>query len=1282
MEEPNCQSKRFAGLVLVILLLLFFLWSLLLSQLFLVSGQEAQHVAPEDLLRQSKEIAEAKSSGCVQCHQNTHDPHFNSEKPPTFNLGCTDCHGGDARATSKESAHVFPQHPDAWTSSANPVRSYTLLNHESPEFIRFVNPGDLRVAKQTCGACHDKEVLQNRLSMMTHGCMLWGAALYNNGSYPIKWARFGESYSMNGAPQRLQTLPPPTEEETRTRGVVPYLDPLPRFEMTQPGNILRVFERGGRFRPEIGIPERLEEPGRPRSRLSTRGLGTENRTDPVYVSLLRTRLLDPTLNFLGTNDHAGDYRSSGCTACHMIYANDRSPVHSGPYAKFGNVGLSQNPDPTIPKDESGHPIHHRFTRAIPSSQCITCHVHPGTNVMNSYLGYMWWDEETDGEFMYPRQQKYPTAEEFVQAAMNNPDEASARGLWSDPKFLANITDLNPLLRHTQFADFHGHGWVYRAVFKMDRHGNYLDKDGKIVRNVTAKELMAAVKSVERGAQERGSAELDGAAALPRSGAPHNLPVHLLDIHLEKGMHCVDCHFIQDVHGNTKLYGEVRAAIEIQCTDCHGTIGRRPSLRTSGPAAPEGGRNLEALRTPSGKRRFERQGDKIIQNSMVEKNLSWEIVQVKDVITPGNPHYNERARLAKTVRFNDKNQMEWGDVPSDPSKCAHANERMSCIACHSSWNQSCFGCHLPQKADKKMPTLHFEGEVTRNYTAYNFQTLRDDVYMLAHDGDVTGNKIGPARSSCAVHVGSYNQNRDSIYVQQQTISAEGMSGIAFSGNVPHTVRGRETKTCTDCHVSKNGDNNAIMAQLLMQGTGYVNFMGRYCWVAAKDHGLYGVVVTEQDEPQAVIGSSLQQLAFPDFFQKHLHNDSVLQHAHEHPGIDIGDRLLHPFRKADILQVQPRGEYLYAACGAGGLRVFDIAFIDDKSFSERITTAPVSPLGQRFYVKTAYAAAVAAPCTPAPDPTRTHRPENREAKVHPLFGYIYVADLHEGLILVGAAPIIDGNPTNNFLTREVTFNPKGLLKGARALTIVGSYAYICCDAGLAVVSLDDPKNPVLETIVGEPFIQGARAVQVQFRYAFVCDSGGVKVLDVTNLARPEPVTELSLTDARNIYLARTYAYVAAGKQGLVILDIEKPRQPRIDQVFNAGGRINDANDVKLGITYVSEFAYLADGKNGLRVVQLTSPETPGNYGFSPRPTPHLIATFPIPEHGCALSVGRALDRDRAVDESGNQIGVFGRVGARPLDLADQQRLFLRDGRLWRVSDEPADYPRPRTVPADGR
>src|SRR5262249_23610028 len=118
----------------------------------------------------------------------------------------------------------------------------------------------------------------------------------------------------------------------------------------------------------------------------------------------------------------------------------------------------------------------------------------------------------------------------------------------------------------------------------------------------------------------------------------------------------------------------------------------------------------------------------------------------------------------------------------------------------------------------------------------------------------------------------------------------------------------------------------------------------------------------------------------------------------------------------------------------------------------------------------------------------------------------------------------------------------------------------------------------------------------------------------------------------------------------------------------GEINDCYDVKLGITYVSEFAYIADGKNGLRVVQLTSPETPGNYGFSPRPTPKLIASHKLPEGAKAYAVSRALDRDRAVDESGNQIAVFGRLGARPLNLAEQQKMYLRGGKVWGVDDDP--------------
>jgi len=45
---------------------------------------------------------------------------------------------------------------------------------------------------------------------------------------------------------------------------------------------------------------------------------------------------------------------------------------------------------------------------------------------------------------------------------------------------------------------------------------------------------------------------------------------------------------------------------------------------------------------------------------------------------------------------------------------------------------------------------------------------------------------------------------------------------------------------------------------------------------------------------------------------------------------------------------------------------------------------------------------------------------------------------------------------------------------------------------------------------------------------------------------------------------------------------------------------------------------------------------------------------------------------VDESGNQISVFGRVGARPFDLKQQRKLYLREGATepWWVSDDPQD------------
>ena len=85
----------------------------------------------------------------------------------------------------------------------------------------------------------------------------------------------------------------------------------------------------------------------------------------------------------------------------------------------------------------------------------------------------------------------------------------------------------------------------------------------------------------------------------------------------------------------------------------------------------------------------------------------------------------------------------------------------------------------------------------------------------------------------------------------------------------------------------------------------------------------------------------------------------------------------------------------------------------------------------------------------------------------------------------------------------------------------------------------------------------------------------MVDVTlpENARVIPSASIAIPDARDIYLARTYAYVAAGSEGLRIIDIERPEQPRDFLTYNAGGEINDTYSVRLAMTNASLFAYLS-------------------------------------------------------------------------------------------------------------
>src|SRR3546814_11083022 len=115
---------------------------------------------------QSEAEMMVKSEGCYSCHVRTDRPTMHAT--PAVRLGCTDCHGGDASQIGDPKlgyddpankavmarAHPQPTLPGAWhDSSANPQRSYTLLNKEAPEYLRSE---ERRVGNECVSTCRSR----------------------------------------------------------------------------------------------------------------------------------------------------------------------------------------------------------------------------------------------------------------------------------------------------------------------------------------------------------------------------------------------------------------------------------------------------------------------------------------------------------------------------------------------------------------------------------------------------------------------------------------------------------------------------------------------------------------------------------------------------------------------------------------------------------------------------------------------------------------------------------------------------------------------------------------------------------------------------------------------------------------------------------------------------------------------------------------------------------------------------------------------------------------------
>ena len=213
---------------------------------------------------------------------------------------------------------------------------------------------------------------------MAHGGMLWSAALYNNGSYPLKNAQFGEFYLSDGSRRAPRPTRRSRREQTRLEGVLPFLQPLFRWELSQPGNVLRIFERGGRRPLETGNPgsrrgtwtaQEPAEQSRPRHAQSHRSCLHRPAEDPSAGSDAehdRNQRPSRRLSRIGLRGLSRDLCERSVAGALRGLCKCRQP---------GTQRSARSDDPEEPFRTSARSI--AFTRAIPTSQCMVVPHAPG-----------------------------------------------------------------------------------------------------------------------------------------------------------------------------------------------------------------------------------------------------------------------------------------------------------------------------------------------------------------------------------------------------------------------------------------------------------------------------------------------------------------------------------------------------------------------------------------------------------------------------------------------------------------------------------------------------------------------------------------------------------------------------------------------------------------------------------------------------------------------------------------------------------------------------------------
>jgi hypothetical protein len=693
------------------------------------------------------------------------------ENPHPFdgadNLLCTTCHGGNPEGETLAEAHV-PSPPEIGDRDFRETNAFAFFNkltltgldklddyehggqtYTALDYLQFVNPGDLRVVTngKSCGECHQSHAECTEQSLLATSAGVLSGALYAIGQP----SRVAESTALYGDTASDMAFRAVTEVAFNAVGApfgaVGRMVEFPVFSGRNNTSPEAIFNND-----DYLIAELLNDQNADGTVVADSSLAN------LYHEQVAFTCGDCHLGSAGANNRTGDYRSSGCTACHMPYSLGGRAGTSDP-----NINKFEPLDPDdIDEPERPHIRSHQIrsiakttasgavVQGIDDHTCAGCHQGSNRTVMQ------YWGIRLDQNQDERRGNQYPA------------QPASYQNTAGDTRLF------DPELGN---HEFNGRNRNQYLAFE-----DY-DADGR-----------------------------DDTPA----DVHHEAGMGCIDCHGSHDMHGGDV-----TAGDQPLLSRMEQAVSITCESCHGSASTyAPTVAGTTYGGAQATVGVDGKGIPMRHVTKDANGDYWLK-SRLDGQVHF-LSQTRDLVvdtgknhpTTGDAMYSQRASFAMGRADGDP-ATGIGPVQTNnnPTGFMHG-DNMDCASCHSAWTNTCMGCHLVGEYNT--------GNNFSNVTGERIVFREDDALFVYQSpvffqlGVNSKNKITQTAANTKMFF-SYEDRQNNLSEVfsfsdrnggGKNLAAADLPAMSHNAMMAHSIRGRVTnqnegpRYCVSCHLTDN------------------------------------------------------------------------------------------------------------------------------------------------------------------------------------------------------------------------------------------------------------------------------------------------------------------------------------------------------------------------------------------------------------------------------------------------------------------------------------------------